>query len=80
MSLPRTVWTIRGRSAFTLARYRGASAASATRPFSIENKPGGTGKPDMALIRELREASGAPIVDCKNALAVRRIREKGHID
>lgn len=28
-------------------------------------------KPDMALIRELREASGAPIVDCKNALAVR---------
>ncbi|CAN0404640.1 unnamed protein product [Ascophyllum nodosum] len=34
----------------------------------------------MALIRELREASGAPIVDCKNALAVRRIREKGHID
>lgn len=29
-------------------------------------------KHDMTLIRELREASGAPIVDCKNALAVRR--------
>lgn len=27
-------------------------------------------KPNMALIKELREASGAPVVDCKNALAV----------
>lgn len=40
-----------------LSQARSLSAASA--------------KPDMSLIRELREASGAPVVDCKNALAVR---------
>lgn len=40
------------------------------RALSMANKAGGAGKPDMALIKELREASGAPVVDCKNALAV----------
>eukprot|EP00752_Nemacystus_decipiens_P005217 g4736.t1 len=34
----------------------------------MDNKAGAA-KPNMALIRELREASGAPVVDCKNALA-----------
>lgn len=39
----------------------------AVRRLSMDNK---AAKPNMALIRELREASGAPVVDCKNALEV----------
>lgn len=34
-------------------------------------------KNDVALIRELREASGAPMVDCKKALAVRSMGRTG---
>lgn len=72
MSLPRMISTLRGRVSSSLYGNGGVSGAALIRPFSMENKRGGAaGKPDMALIRELREASGAPIVDCKNALAVR---------
>lgn len=74
MSLPRMIWKLRGRVSSSLYGNGGVGAAALIRPFSMENKRGGAaGKPDMALIRELREASGAPIVDCKNALAVRMV-------
>lgn len=49
--------------------WRRAPGMVAVRGLSMDNKAG-EAKPDMALIRELREASGAPVVDCKNALQV----------
>lgn len=52
--------------------WRRAPSVVAVRGLSMDNKAGAA-KPNMALIRELREASGAPVVDCKNALEVRNI-------
>lgn len=52
--------------------WRHAPGAVVVRALSMDNKGGGGAKPNMALIKELREASGAPVVDCKNALAVRQ--------
>lgn len=50
--------------------WRRAPGVVSVRGLSMDNKAGAV-KPNMALIRELREASGAPVVDCKNALEVR---------
>lgn len=49
--------------------WRRAPGIVGVRGLSMDNKAGAA-KPNMALIRELREASGAPVVDCKNALEV----------
>lgn len=46
--------------------WRRAPGIATVRGLSMDNAV----KPNMALIRELREASGAPVVDCKNALEV----------
>ncbi|CAM9168517.1 unnamed protein product [Ectocarpus fasciculatus] len=64
--LPHVISRASGRAAFC---WRRAPGVAAVRALSMANKAGGAGKPDMALIKELREASGAPVVDCKNALA-----------
>ncbi|CAM9096072.1 unnamed protein product [Laminaria digitata] len=66
MSFPHMLSRVSSRSVFSL---RSAPSGIAFRALSTANKPAAASKPDMALIRELREASGAPIVDCKNALA-----------
>lgn len=55
------------RATVAALRPHGGNTVAAVRMLSSAAK---AAKPDMALIRELREASGAPIVDCKNALAV----------
>jgi len=47
--------------------WRRAPGVVATRALSSMDSKA---KPNMALIKELREASGAPVVDCKDALAV----------
>lgn len=74
MSIPHILSRVSSKFVLPLRR---VPRGIAFRALSAANKPGGAAasKPDMALIRELREASGAPVVDCKNALAVRRSRE-----
>eukprot|EP00904_Undaria_pinnatifida_P001229 jgi/Undpi1/11106/HiC_scaffold_30.g13404.m1 len=72
MSIPHILSRVSTRSVVSLRTTPGGIAFRALSTAS--NKPGGgaaaaSKKPDMALLRELREASGAPIVDCKNALA-----------
>ncbi|CAN0532321.1 unnamed protein product, partial [Ectocarpus sp. 12 AP-2014] len=64
--LPHVISRASGRAALC---WRRAPGVASVRALSTANKAGGAGKPDMALIKELREASGAPVVDCKNALA-----------
>lgn len=61
--LPGMISRASGRAA---ACWRRAPGVIAVRGLSNA----GAAKPNMALIRELREASGAPVVDCKNALEV----------
>ncbi|CAM9910192.1 unnamed protein product, partial [Hapterophycus canaliculatus] len=56
-------------SSRAVSSWRRTAGAVGVRALSMENKVGGGAKPNMALIKELREASGAPVVDCKNALA-----------
>lgn len=68
MSLPRVLSRLSSKTTVVALRPHGGNAVAACRMLSSVAK---AAKPDMALIRELREASGAPIVDCKNALAVR---------
>lgn len=82
MSIPHILSRVSTRSVVFLRSTPGGIAFRALSTAS--NKPGGgaaaaSKKPDMALLRELREASGAPIVDCKNALAVRDRSIKRHI-
>eukprot|EP00903_Cladosiphon_okamuranus_P009138 g8731.t1 len=60
--LPGMISRVSGRAASCWSR---APSVVALRVLSMDNK---AAKPNMALIRELREASGAPVVDCKNAL------------
>lgn len=68
MSLPRVLSRLSSKTTVVAVRSHGGNVVGAFRMLSSVAK---AAKPDMALIRELREASGAPIVDCKNALAVR---------
>ncbi|CAM9573405.1 unnamed protein product [Pylaiella littoralis] len=64
--LPHMISRASGRVASSWRRAPGVIAARAL--GSMPNNAT-AGRPNMALIKELREASGAPVVDCKNALA-----------
>lgn len=70
--LPHMISRASGRAASSWRRAPGIVAA---RALSMANNAA-AGRPNMALIKELREASGAPVVDCKNALAVRQLTQR----